>query len=235
MAQVASVATIDAAGLSVREINIRLRELVSEGAQDIRVLNPAGRHSLAVALKAAGVRVTFEGPVGWYCAGMNRGATVIVQGNCGWGVAECMMDGRVEVHGNAGSGAGASIRGGIVYVAGDAGARAGISMKGGVLVVGGDAGYMSGFMMQRGVLVVRGDVADGVGDSMYEGAIYVGGRIASLGADAEEREVGEADRALLRDLLEPLGIDPEGFAKIVSGRRLWNFSTKEPELWRTAL
>jgi glutamate synthase domain-containing protein 3 len=235
VAQVASAATVDCTGLSVREINVRLRELVDEGAREIRVLNPAGRHSLAVALKAPGVRLTFEGPVGWYCAGMNRGATVVVRGNCGWGVAECMMYGRVEVHGNAGSGAGASIRGGTVYVAGDAGARAGISMKGGLVLIGGSAGYMSGFMMQRGVLVVCGDVADGVGDSMYEGTIYVGGRIASLGADAEERELGEDDLDLLREHLEPLGVDVSGFTKIVSGRRLWNFSTKEPELWRTAL
>jgi glutamate synthase domain-containing protein 3 len=110
-------------------------------------------------------------------------------------------------------------------------------MKGGALVVGGTAGYMTGFMMQLGTIVVCGDAADGIGDSMYEGTIFVGGSIASRGADAEVAEVTEDDRADLKELLAPFGIDaaPIEFTKLRSGRKLWNFSTKEPELWGTAL
>lgn len=238
VAQVAaSAADVDCAGLATREVNRTIRRLVAEGAREITVENPAGRHTLAVALKGEDATIHFRGPVGWYAAGMNDGPRVIVDGNCGWGLAECMMRGRIEVHGHAGSGTAASIRGGLVFVRGNTGARAGISMKGGMLIVGGDVGYMSGFMMQRGTLIVCGDAADGLGDSMYEGTIYVGGRVASFGADAEEKEMTEEDRALLRDALEPFEIDADAlpFRKVESGRRLWNFSTKEPELWRTAL
>jgi glutamate synthase domain-containing protein 3 len=110
-------------------------------------------------------------------------------------------------------------------------------MKGGMLVVGGSVGYMSGFMMQAGTIVVCGDAAEGLGDSMYEGTIYVGGRIASRGADAQIEQLTNDDRILLRTTLAEFGIDPgaRDFTKIRSGRRLWNFSTKEPELWTSAL
>lgn len=237
MAAVTAEVVVDADARATRDVNRAIRAAIADGAREILVTNPAGRHSLGVALKATDIHVTFDGPVGWYCAGMNDGPRVDIRGNAGWGVAECMMDGRVDVHGHAGSGAAASIRGGSVFVAGDAGARAGISMKGGSLVIGGNAGYMTGFMMQRGTIVICGGAADGIGDSMYEGTIYVGGTIASRGADAEVEELAGEDRAVLRELLAPHGIDAQtdGFTKVRSGRRLWNFTTKEPELWRSAL
>ena len=236
VAQVTS-SIVDAAGLETREVNRAIKQAVNDGASEIHVANPAGRHSLGVALKAEGVKVIFDGPVGWYAAGMNFGPHIVVDGNAGWGLGECMMDGRIEVHGHAGSGTAASIRGGSVYVEGDTGARAGIAMKGGVLVVGGSVGYMSGFMMQAGTIVVCGDAADGLGDSMYEGTIYVGGEIASRGADAEIEELTDEDQTLIKDALASCGLDAAGreFTKIRSGRKLWNFSTKEPELWKSAL
>jgi glutamate synthase domain-containing protein 3 len=228
--------SIDAEGRPTRDVNRAIKQAVLDGATQIYVLNPAGRHSFAVALKAD-VEIVFEGPVGWYAAGMNCGPHVIVKGNAGWGLGECMMDGRIDVHGHAGSGTAASIRGGLVFVEGDTGARSGIAMKGGTLVVGGNAGYMSGFMMQRGTIVVCGDAADGLGDSMYEGTIYVGGRISSRGADAEIEELTDEDAAYLKTILGEFGIDADhaGFTKIRSGRKLWNFSSKEPELWTSAL
>jgi glutamate synthase domain-containing protein 3 len=238
VAQVMSeTVTVDAEDLQTREVNRVIKQAIADGAREIHVLHPAGRHSFAVALKVEGVKVVFEGPVGWYTAGMNFGPHVVVQGNCGWAIGECMMDGRIEVLGHAGSGTAASIRGGLVYVRGDAGARAGIAMKGGTLIVGGDAGYMSGFMMQEGRIVICGDAADGIGDSMYEGTIYVGGSVASRGADAEVQDMTDEDVAYLTDTLDPFGIDARAsdFTKIRSGRKLWNFSTKEPELWTSAL
>ncbi len=230
-------ATVDCEGKETRQVNAAIRRLIEDGAREIRVLNPDGRHALAPGLKSEGVRIVFDGPVGWYCAGMNWGPHVVVNGNCGWGPAECQMDGLMEVHGNAGSGVAASIRGGTVFVEGDTGVRAGIAMKGGVLVVGGSVGYMSGFMMQRGRIVICGDAADGLGDSMYEGTIYVGGTIASPGADADEKEMTAEDAAFLAETLSRFGIEASGtdWTKIESGRRLWNFSTKEPELWKDAL
>ena len=237
MAQVAAFApVIDCEGRTTREVNQAIKVLVDEGAGDVRVTNPSARHCLAVALKGT-TRIVFEGPVGWYAAGMNGGPHVVVEGNCGWGVAECMMSGVVEVHGHAGSGTAASIRGGLVYVDGDCGARAGIAMKGGTLIVRGSVGYMSGFMMQRGTMIVCGDAAEGLGDSMYEGTIYIAGQVEEYGADAVEAEMTDDDRKLIAGALHPYGIDlePDRFRKVEAGRRLWNFSTKEPELWRTAL
>jgi methylamine---glutamate N-methyltransferase subunit B len=232
-----SPVTVDARGLQTREVNRALKQAIAEGATEIHLAHPAGRHSFAVALKAEGIKVVFDGPAGWYTAGMNFGPHIVVEGNVGWGLAECMMDGRVEVRGHAGSGAAASIRGGSVYIEGDAGARAGIAMKGGTLVVRGDVGYMSGFMMQAGTIIVCGDAADAIGDSMYEGTIYIGGQIASRGADAEIEDMTDDDLTLVKDALATCEIDMAGmgFTKIRSGRKLWNFSTKEPELWRSAL
>jgi methylamine---glutamate N-methyltransferase subunit B len=230
-------ATVDCTDRTTREINQEIKRLVADGAKEIDVRNPVGRHSLAVALKGEGVSLNFDGPVGWYTAGMNWGPRITVRGNAGWAIGECMMGGRVEVHGHAGSGAAASIRGGLVFVEGDTAARAGIAMKGGTLVVGGSVGYMSGFMMQKGTIIACGDAADGIGDSMYEGTIYVGGTIASRGADAEVEEMTSDDHDAVKSALAEFGIDAGGidFTKIRSGRRLWNFSTKEPELWSAAL
>jgi glutamate synthase domain-containing protein 3 len=227
---------VDCAGRSTRQVNEAIRAAAENGVDTINVLNPAARHNLCIALFQPAT-VVFHGPVGWYCAGMLDGGHVVVDGNCGWAVGENAMSGRIEVRGNAGSSTGATMRGGELFVAGDAGARAGISLKGGAIVVGGDVGYMSGFMMQRGSLVVCGDAGDGLGDSMYEGRIYVGGTIASLGADAVEAPLDDDDVAFLSEALEPhpLGADPRSFTKVVAGRRLWNFSKKEFEVWKVAL
>jgi methylamine---glutamate N-methyltransferase subunit B len=227
---------VDCAALSTREINQAIRAAAADGISEVRVLHPAARHNLGVALDQP-VNVTFAGPVGWFCAGMIDGAHVRIEGNCGWSVAENAMAGRVEVLGDAGSSAGATMRGGELLVAGNAGARTAISLKGGAVVVGGDVGYMSGFMMQRGSLIVCGDAGEGIGDSMYEGRIYVGGRVASLGTDAVDAELQDDDVTFLQGELESAAIDadPTSFRKIVSGRRLWNFSKKEFEVWKAAL
>jgi glutamate synthase domain-containing protein 3 len=235
--QLTSAPTVDCQGLTTREINQKIHALIADGVREITVDNPDARHALVPGIKAEGVTISFRGPVGWYAAGMNDGLNVRVQGNCGWGVAECMMRGRVEVHGHGGSGAAASIRGGLVYVQGDTGARAGVAMKGGTLIVGGSVGYMSGFMLQAGRIIICGDAADGLGDSMYAGTIYIAGRAEALGADAVEHPLDEEDKKMLAETLTPFGIRAEQlpFRRIESGKRLWNFSTKEPELWTHAL
>lgn len=232
MASVAEQSTVvDCSGKSTREINQAIK--AAEG--EVLVKNPAGRHNLGVAILKP-LRVVFDGPVGWYCGTMGDGAETEIRGNCGWSVGQNLMSGQVAVRGHAGSSAGATIRGGTVFVEGNAGARAGISMKGGALIVGGSVGYMSGFMMQTGRMVVCGDAADGIGDSMYEGTIFVGGKIASLGSDAIEAELTEEDRIFLARELATRGLDPSlDWTKLVAGRKLWNFSKKEFEVWKVAL
>jgi len=230
VAEVSEITIVDCEGKSTREIN----RLIRAAAGEVLVRSPAGRHNLGVAILKP-VRVVFDGPAGWYCGGMLDGGEIEIRGNCGWSVGENTMSGQITVRGHAGSSAGATIRGGSLLVEGNAGARAGIAMKGGTLVVGGSVGYMSGFMMQRGRLVVCGDAADGIGDSMYEGAIYVGGTIQSLGADAVEGELTSEDEEFLGQLsARDLG-PARTWTKLVAGRKLWNFSKKEFDVWKVAL
>ena len=208
---------------TVRELNRRLHEGVGS-AGPISVLHPDGRHSIAVGLDAD-YEVEIDGHVGYYCAGMNKRATVRVRGNCGVGVAENMMSGTVIVEGSASQAAGATARGGLLVIHGDASARCGISLKGADVVVRGSVGHMSAFMAQRGCLVVCGDAGEALGDSLYEARLYVRGAVAGLGADCIEKEMRAEHIEQLRGLLERAEIDadPAAFRRYGSARQLYNF------------
>jgi glutamate synthase domain-containing protein 3 len=230
--------TLDCAKLTTREINSTIKRLAAEGETEIHLINPEARHSLGVAIFYP-VKIVVEGTAGYFCGGMNDGATFHILGNTGWSVGECMLSGEIVVERNAASGTGASIRGGTVVVKGHVGGRTGISQKGGLIVVGGNTGYMSGFMMQRGTMVICGDAAEGLGDSMYAGNIYVGGKLAQLGNDAVIKEMTDEDKDFLTETLAHYGLsekrDITDFKKIGSGGRLHNFSKADFELWRVAM
>ena len=231
------IKTFDCEGRTTREINIFLKETARLGPDAaVALLHPDSRHNLAVGLTTP-LRLHIEGHVGYYCAGLCEDVDVRVEGDAGWGLAENLMSGRVQITGSAGSAAGATMRGGTIIVGGNAGARCGVAMKGGTLVVGGDVGYMTGFMMQKGVLIVGGDTGEALGDSLYEGKIYVRGQIEALGSDAVQADLTENDIALLSDAFADAGMEavPADFKKIVSGKKLYNFDTKEKEIWKNAL
>jgi glutamate synthase domain-containing protein 3 len=224
-----AVETVDLATTPLRELNARLHVLAADrgrvGPAQWRIVNPGGRHSVAVGLDAD-IEVDVDGHVGYYCAGMNQRATVRVHGNCGVGVAENMMSGEVMVDGNASQSAGATGRGGLLVIRGDASSRCGISMKGVDIVVAGSVGHMSAFMAQKGRLVVCGDAGDALGDSIYEARLYVRGSVAGLGADCVEKEMRDEHRAELAELLDRAGIvDAEAaeFRRYGSARRLYSF------------
>ena len=124
-------AAVDLATTSLRELNQRLHDLASDaaGPRHWRIVNPSGAHAVACGLDAE-VEVEIDGHVGYYCAGMNKRATVRVHGNASTGIAENMMSGRVVVDGNVSQSAGATGRGGLLVVHGNASSRCGISMKG---------------------------------------------------------------------------------------------------------
>jgi glutamate synthase domain-containing protein 3 len=219
-----AVETVDLASTPLRDLNARLH--AADVAPRWRVINPAGAHAVAVGLDAD-VEVDVEGHVGYYCAGMNKRATVRVHGNAGVGLAENIMSGRVEVDGYAGQACGATGRGGLIVVRGDASARCGISMKGVDLVVCGSVGHMSAFMGQKGRLVVLGDAGEALGDSLYEARLYVRGSVASLGADCIEKELREEHVAEIRELLQAAGasdVDAGAFRRYGSARRLYTFN-----------
>jgi glutamate synthase domain-containing protein 3 len=221
---------VDLAATSRRDLNARLHRLATEdGPSHWRVVNPGGRHAIAVGLDAP-VEVVIEGHVGYYCAGMNQHATVRVRGNCGVGVAENIMSGTVVVEGSASQSAAATGHGGLVVIEGDASARCGISMKGVDIVVRGSIGHMGAFMAQKGCLVVCGDAGDALGDSIYEARVYVRGQVAGLGADCVEKEMREEHLAELRELLERSGagdVDASEFRRYGSERRLYNFKVDD--------
>jgi glutamate synthase domain-containing protein 3 len=220
------VLTFDLASGTVRELNQRLHAMSSERyLPRVLVCNPSGKHAIAVGLDGP-YEVEIEGHVGYYCAGMNKLATVRVHGNCGVGVAENMMSGTVIIEGSASQSAGATARGGLLVIHGDASARCGISLKGADIVVQGSVGHMSAFMAQKGSLVVCGDAGDSLGDSLYEAHLYVRGSVASLGADCVEKELRAEHLRELRELLALAGVDdvdPSAFRRYGSERRLYNF------------
>ena len=224
--ETAEVEVLDLETTSLRDLNQRLHDLASgaPGPRRFRILNPSGAHALACGLDAE-LEVEIAGHVGYYCAGMNKLATVRVHGNASTGVAENLMSGRVIVEGNASQSAGATGRGGLLVVNGDASSRCGISMKGIDIVVGGSVGHMSAFMAQTGCLVVCGDAGDALGDSIYEARLYVRGTVAGLGADCVEKELREEHRTQLAALLDAAGIDadPADFRRYGSARELYNF------------
>jgi glutamate synthase domain-containing protein 3 len=206
-----------------RELNVALHA-ASDGAT-YEVLNPRGGHAIAAGVRHD-VRVEIRGHAGYYCAGMNDGATVTVHGSAGVGVAENMMSGTVRVCGDASQSAGATGHGGLLVIEGSASMRCGISMKGIDIVVGGDVGAMSAFMAQAGRLVICGDAGDGLGDSIYEARLYVRGQVASLGADCVEKPMRPEHLAELAELLAAAGLDhdPESFRRYGSARRLYHFA-----------
>ena len=224
--ETAELEVVDLETTSVRELNQRLHDLAggAPGPRRFRILNPSGAHALACGIDAE-LEVEIEGHVGYYCAGMNKLATVRVHGNASTGIAENLMSGRVIVDGNVSQSAGATGRGGLLVVRGDASSRCGISMKGIDIVVGGSVGHMSAFMAQTGCLVVCGDAGDALGDSIYEARLYVRGSVAGLGADCVEKEMREEHVAQLAALLGAAEIDadPADFRRYGSARQLYNF------------
>jgi glutamate synthase domain-containing protein 3 len=215
--------TFDLRSDTVRELNGALHGPDARGL--IRVVNPDGRHAIAVGIDAD-CEVEIAGHVGYYCAGMNKRATVRIRGNCGVGVAENMMSGMVVVEGSASQAAGATARGGLLVIHGDASARCGISLKGADIVVRGSVGHMSAFMAQRGALVVCGDAGDALGDSLYEARLYVRGAVAGLGADCIAKEMRDEHLTQLRELLAAADVDadPSEFTRYGSARQLYNFN-----------
>jgi len=209
---------------SVSELNKFLHGDLNNVAT-VRVENPDGAHSIAVAVDAP-VRIEIAGHAGYYAAGLNKRATVVIEGNAGPGVAENMMSGRVEVAGFASGGAGASAHGGLLVIRGDAGLRCGISLKGGDIVVGGDVGSFSAFMAQAGRIVICGNAADGLGDSLYEAVLYVRGEIRSLGADAVVQPMTEDDIDAVNSLLAAAGMDASAseFKRVGSARKLYHWN-----------
>ena len=217
--------TLDAADLTTREINARLREL-PDGAHAV-ITQPRGRHNLAVGLTNR-IGITIDGNAGYYIGGLGDGPEITVNGFTGWGVGENLMSGVIRVKGSVSQSAAASAHGGLVIVEGDASLRAGISLKGATIAIAGDAGNLAGFMAQAGTILIGGDAGEALGDSLYETVIYVAGRIESLGADAQRTDLTEDDVTAVKALCAQAGfghVSPQDVTKVTSARQLYHFSS----------
>ena len=216
---------LEAQGL--RALNSTLHTLNGQSNETAwEIVNPKGSHAIAVGVDAP-LDITVRGSTGYYCAGMNKLATIRVKGSAGPGVAENMMSGTVIIDGDASQYAGATGRGGLLVIKGNASSRCGISMKGIDIVVHGNIGHMSAFMAQSGSMGVLGDAGDALGDSLYEAVIYVRGKIASLGADAQLEPMTDSDLASVTELLAAAGLahDPAQFRRVASARSLYHWNS----------
>ena len=218
---------VDLATSTLRELNeILHRQSSGTNEPAWEVVNPEGHHAIAVGVDAP-IRIDVKGSVGYYCAGMNKEATIVVHGSAGPGVAENMMSGEVRVKGDASQYAGATGKGGLLVIEGNASSRCGISMKGIDIVVQGNIGHMSAFMAQSGNLVVCGDAGDALGDSIYEARLFVRGKVKSLGADCIEKEMRPEHVAILQGLLDRAHVSdmhPREFRRYGSARKLYTFN-----------
>ena len=219
--------TIDLSKSTLRDLNQDLhRQAEGTNETEWEVINPRGHHAVAVGVDAA-LNINIKGSVGYYCAGMNKKASITVHGSAGPGVAENMMSGRVVIKGDASQYAGATGRGGLLVIEGNASSRCGISMKGIDIVVRGNIGHMSAFMAQSGHLVVLGDAGDALGDSIYEAKLFVRGEVKSLGADCIEKDMRPEHHEALADLLKQAGVNgvkTSEFKRYGSARKLYTFN-----------
>ncbi|TNC72164.1 GXGXG domain-containing protein [Rubellimicrobium roseum] len=233
----AELTAADREGVKVFDLTAHGLRALNQALHDFRrnptnetvweIVNTKGAHAIAVGVDAP-LDITVRGTTGYYCAGMNKQATIRIDGSAGPGTAENMMSGTVIVEGDASQYAGATGRGGLLVIKGNASSRCGISMKGIDIVVHGNIGHMSAFMAQSGSLVVLGDAGEALGDSLYEARIYVRGQVKSLGADCIEKEMRpehyEHLEALLRRGLADGKARPEEFRRYGSARKLYTFN-----------
>lgn len=222
---------IDVGKRPVREVHEELMAACTPGAK-IRVINTLSRHNLGVGLPPD-VEITFEGSVGYYCGGLNTGATINVERNAGWAVGEGMSAGHITVNGYSGMSVGAAMTGGLIHVKGDSGPRCGVSMKAGNIVVEGKIGYQSGFMAHSGRIIALGGAGDSCADALWEGEVWVAGEIDSLGVDVNVVEPTAEEVAEVDAILEPLGLvdSSRNWRKMVSGQRLWFFESRDASAW----
>jgi glutamate synthase domain-containing protein 3 len=202
---------IDADGVYYRDLNARLKELVSNGAKRIELSNVCGQRYIGTGLTRQ-VDIDITGTPGNDLGAFMDGPRITVHGNAQDGCGNTMNSGEIIVHGHAGDITGLSARGGKIFIRDDVGYRAGIHMKEyqdkkPVVVIGGTAQDFLGEYMAGGVIILLGmTLAEGqshkarfVGTGMHGGVIYLSGNIDSyqLGKEVGISDLGEHDRLVL--------------------------------------
>jgi glutamate synthase domain-containing protein 3 len=207
---------IDAAGVSYRDLNTRLREAITEGVNRIQLQNVCGQRYLGTDLHRV-VDIHVQGTPGNDMAAFMDGPRIEVHGNAQDGCGNTMNDGQLVIHGRAGDLTGYAMRGGKIFIRDDVGYRAAIHMKEykdkrPIIVIGGTAQHFLGEYMAGGGLVGLGlslqpgarHGAGHIGTGMHGGVIYIRGELDDyqLGAEVGRVPLSDVDRLLLRTLVE---------------------------------
>ncbi len=206
-----SVVKIDAQNLLTRELNLRLREAVSNGARRIELRNVYGQRYIGTDLNTP-VEIEIFGTPGNDLGAFMDGPKITVHGNAQDGCGNTMNEGEIVVHGHAGDVIGLSARGGKIFVKESVGYRAGIHIKEygdkkPVLVIGETAQDFVGEYMAGGILILLGlnlrpgenHKANYIGTGMHAGVIYIRGSVNEyqLGKEIGVSELDENDAASL--------------------------------------
>jgi len=203
---------IDASGVLYRELNARLRDVVSDGAHRIELHNVYGQRYIGTDLgKPVGIDIF--GVPGNDLGAFMDGPRIIVHGNAQDGCGNTMNNGEIIVHGHAGDITGLSARGGKIFIRDDVGYRAGIHMKEygdkkPALVIGGTAQDFLGEYMAGGIMILLGlnlnegqhHKANFIGTGMHGGVIYLRGNVETyqLGKEVGVAELEAEDHQILR-------------------------------------
>jgi len=203
---------IDAGGVYYRELNARLRDIISNGTRKIELHNVHGQRYIGTDLNEP-VDIDIFGTPGNDLGAFMNGPRITVHGNAQDGCGNTMNEGEIVVHGHAGDATGLSARGGRIFIREDVGYRAGIHMKEyqgkkPVLVIGGTAQDFLGEYMAGGVLILLGlTLGEGkyhkaryIGTGMHGGVIYLGGSVEDyqLGKEVGIAELDDNDYQILR-------------------------------------
>ncbi len=207
-----SPVNLDASGVYYRDLNARLRDIVTNGTRKIELRNVHGQRYIGTDLNKP-VEIEIFGTPGNDLGAFMNGPRIIVHGNAQDGLGNTMNEGEIIVHGHAGDTVGLSARGGRIYIREDVGYRAGIHMKEyqekkPVVVIGGTAQDFFGEYMAGGILVLLGlnlgkdkkHKARFIGTGMHGGVIYLRGNVDDyqLGKEVGVTDLEEADYKILR-------------------------------------
>jgi glutamate synthase domain-containing protein 3 len=225
------VVTIDANGVSYRELNTMLRDAVSNGTQRIELRNVYGQRYIGTDLDMP-IAIEIFGTPGNDLGAFMDGPRIIVRGNAQDGCGNTMNSGEIIVHGHAGDIVGLSARGGKIFIREDVGYRAGIHMKEyqdkkPVVVIGGTAQDFLAEYMAGGILILLGlnlkngerHRANFIGTGMHGGVIYLRGSVDDfqLGKEVGVAELEEKDYQSLQkfvgEFAAHFGYDAGGILK----------------------
>jgi glutamate synthase domain-containing protein 3 len=214
-----------------RELNLKLREVVSNGAQKIEIRNVYGQRYIGTDLDKP-VEIEIFGTPGNDLGAFMDGPRIIIRGNAQDGCGNTMNSGEIVIHGHAGDITGLSARGGKIFVRDGVGYRVGIHMKEygdqkPVLVVGHTAQDFLGEYMAGGILILLGlNLKEGekhrasyIGTGMHGGVIYLRGDVDDfqLGKEVGIAELDGGDYVNLElfvgEFADHFGYDAKGILK----------------------